>query len=112
MYEDAIALNPWHPTVWKTVLARALDLVGRTAEAMEIIAAVYRQNPKLLGGVLLHAAILSREGRIAEATRAIGNLKRNHPSFRLAHLKGFLMMRDQDYVDAISEALRKAGLPE
>ena len=40
-----------------------------------------------------HAAILSREGRMAEATRAIGILKRNHPSFRLAHVKGFLMMR-------------------
>ena len=110
--EDAIRLNPWHPVFWKSILARALDSAGRTKEAMETIDAVFRQNPKHFAALLLHAAILAREGRMPEATRAIGNLKRNHPSFRLAHVNDYLLMRDQDYVDSITESLRKAGLPE
>ena len=40
------------------------------------------------------------------------DLRRINPIFRLAHVKGFLMTQDEEYVNAFTEALHKAGLPE
>ena len=40
------------------------------------------------------------------------DLRRINPNFRLAHVPGFFMSRDQKYVAAFTEALRMAGLPE
>ncbi len=44
--------------------------------------------------------------------RTVAEARKILPQFRIAHVPHFLIMRDQDYVDAFSEALRKAGLPE
>lgn len=68
--EDAIRLNPRHPPPWKSILARAPKSTGRTTEAMEVIDAILRQNSKHCDTLLLHAAILSRGGRMPEATTA------------------------------------------
>ena len=40
------------------------------------------------------------------------DLRGIRPNFRLAHVKGYFMSRDQEYVAAFTEALRKADLPE
>ena len=42
----------------------------------------------------------------------MADLRTTNPNFRLAHVPDILMMRNQEYVDACAEALRKAGLPE
>jgi hypothetical protein len=94
------------------LLARALDVTGQSKEAMDLIKMVLTRNSSHFSALLLRAAILSRESRTAEANEAIADLARFHPSFRLAYVDGYLLMRDQDYVDSITEALRKAGLPE
>ena len=62
--------------------------------------------------VLVRTGILAREGLEQEAKEAMTDLRRINPNFRLAHVKGFFMSRDQDYVAAFTEALRKAALPE
>ena len=47
-----------------------------------------------------------------EAKEAMADLRRINPNFRVAHVGGFFISRDQEYVAAFTEALRKAGLPE
>ena len=70
------------------------------------------QRPDSFPVVLLRTGILAREGREKEAKEAMTDLRRINPNFRLALVKGYLMVRDQEYVAAFTEALRKAGLPE
>jgi adenylate cyclase len=110
--KDGIRLNPRYPNAYASLLARALDVTGQSKEAMDLIKMVLTRNSSHFSALLLRAAILSRESRTAEANEAIADLARFHPSFRLAYVDGYLLMRDQDYVDSITEALRKAGLPE
>jgi len=112
MLKNAMRLNPQHPVWYQGVLARALDCSGHSEEALEENAEVLEKQPNYFHGQMLRAVILAREGRSDEAKEAIADLQRNNPNFRLAHVPDILMMRNQEYVDACAEALRKAGLPE
>ena len=105
-------LNPRHPLWYQFVLARALDVAGQPEQALEVLDATLAQQPDYFTAALLRAGILGRKGRIEKAKEAMTDSRRINPNFRLAHVKGFLMMRDEEYVAAFTEALRKAGLPE
>lgn len=108
MVKDAMRLNPRHPLWYQGLLARGLDVAGQPEDADGILA----QRPNFFPAVLVRTGILAREGQKEEAQEAMTDLRRINPNFRLAHVKGFFMARDQDYVVAFTEALRKAGLPE
>ena len=112
MVKDAMRLNPQHPSWYRVVLARALDCAGHSEEALEEIAMILDKQPNSFPGHLHRTVILSREGRSNEAKEAVADLQRTNPNFRLAHVPGYLIMRNQEYVDDFAEALRKAGLPE
>ncbi|MCZ6729687.1 MAG: hypothetical protein O7C61_08255, partial [SAR324 cluster bacterium] len=112
MLKNAIRLEPQHPSWFQGVLARALDCSGHSEEAWEENAEVLEKEANYFYGQMLRAVILSREGRFDEAKEAVADLHRINPFFRLAHVPDSLMMRNQEYVDAFTEALRKAGLPE
>jgi adenylate cyclase len=112
MMKDAMRLNPRHPLWYQSFLARALYVAGKPEESLEALNGVLAQQPYYFPVVLLRTGILAREGREKEAKEAMTDLRRINPNFRLAHVKGYFMMRDQDYVAAFTEALRKAGLPE
>ena len=112
MVKGAIRLNPRYPLWYQAILARALDVAGKPKESLEVLDGILAQQPEFFPVVLLRAGFLAREGRIEEAKEAMTDLQRINPYFRLDHVKGFFMMRDQDYVAAFTEALRKAGLPE
>jgi tetratricopeptide (TPR) repeat protein len=112
MVKDAIRLNPQYPLWYQSVLARALDCSGYYEDALEEIAAVLEKQPNYFPCLLLRTVILSREGRLDEAIVAVADLQRTNPNFRLAHVPHYLIMRNQEYVDAYAKALRKAGLPE
>ncbi len=112
MLKDAMRLNPQHPLWYHIVLARALDCAGHSEGALEEIAAILVRQPNYFPAHLHRTVILSREGRLDEAKEAVADLNRTNPNFRLAHVPDFLIMRNQEYVDAFAEALRQAGLPE
>ncbi|MCZ6842753.1 MAG: tetratricopeptide repeat protein, partial [SAR324 cluster bacterium] len=109
---EAMRLNPRHPLWYQSYLGRALDIAGQPREALEAFSAILAQQPDFFPAVVLRTGVLAREGRIEEAKEAMTDLRRINPNFRLAHVPGFFMSRDQDYVAALTEALRKAGLPE
>ncbi len=85
---------------------------GRPEDALEALDGILAQQPDFFTAVLLRTGILAKEGRENEATEAMTDLQRINPNFRLAHAPYFFMNRDQEYVAAFTEALRKAGLPE
>ena len=112
MVKGAMRLNPRYPLWYPSILAYALDVAGQPEDALEVLDGILSQQPDYFPVVLFRTGILAREGREKEAKEAITDLRRINPIFRLGHVKGFLMMRDQDYVAAFTEGLRKAGLPE
>ena len=112
MVKDAMRLNPRHPTWYQVLLAGALDFSGHPEEALEALEGPLAQQPDFFAAVVFRTGILAREGREKEAKEAMTDLRRINPNFRLAHVQGYFMSRDQEYVAAFSEALRKAGLPE
>ena len=112
MVKDAMRLNPRHPLWYNTVLARALDCAGHSEEALEENAAILDKQSNYFPAYLHRAVIFSREGRLEEAKEAVAGVQRTNPNFRLAHVPDYLIMRNQEYVDAFAEALRKAGLPD
>ena len=112
MAKDAMHLNPRHPFWYKHNLARALDAAGQPKDALKELDGILAHQPDYFQVVLLRTCILAMEGRKKEANEAMTDLRRINPNFRLAHLEGYFMMRDREYVTALTEALRKAGLPE
>ena len=112
MVKDAMHLTPRYPHWYRFILARALDVAGQPEDAPETLDGILAQQPDYFTAVLLRTGILAKEGRENEAKEAMTDLRRINPNFRLGHLKGYFTMRDQDYVAAFTEALRKAGLPE
>ena len=112
MVKDAMRLNPRHPFWFQIILARALDGAGQPQEALEVMDAILAQQPDYFPLIMLRTGFLAREGREKEAKEAMTDLRRINPNFRLARVKGYFMMQDQEYVAAFTEALRKAGLPE
>ena len=110
--KEAMRLNPRSPLWYQNILARALHVAGKPEESLGVLDGILAQQPDYFPVVLLRTGILAREGRDEEAKEAMTDLRRIHPNFRLAHVPGFFMSRDQEYVAAFTEALRKAGLPE
>ena len=89
-----------------------MDVAGQPEESLVALDGILAQQPDFFPVGLLRTGILAREGRKEEAKEAMTDLRRINPNFRLAHVKPYFMSRDQEYVAAFSEALRKAGLPE
>ena len=112
MVKDAMRLNPRYPLWYQNLLARALDVAGKPQESLEVSKGILARQHDRFSVVLVRTGILAREGLEQEAKEAMTDLRRINPNFRLAHVKGFFMSRDQDYVAAFTEALRKAALPE
>ena len=112
MVKGAMRLNPRYPLWYQSILARALDVTGQPEEALEALDEILTQQPNYFPVVLHRTGILAREGREKEAKEAMTDLRRINPNFRMAHVKGFFMTRDREYVAAFTEALRKAGLPD
>ncbi len=112
MVKDAMRLNPRYPLWYQFILARALDVAGQPEDALETLDEILAQQPDFFTAVLLRTGILAKEGRQNEAKESMTDLQRINPNFRLAHIPDFFVSRDQEYVAAFTEALRKAGLPE
>jgi len=107
---DAMRLNP-HPPLWyRFLVGRAQDMLGDLELALtefEYITRGISFTPHI------HiASLLVRLGRIQEATVALSEALSFNSQFNLAAVDRYLMCRDGDYVKAITESLRQAGLPE
>ncbi len=106
---EAMRLNP-HPPLWyRFLVGRALDMLGDQEQALiefEYITRGINFTPHV------HiASILVRLGRLPEAKLALSEALRFNSQFNLAAVDRYLMCHDGDYVRAVTESLREAGLP-
>ena len=94
------------------VLSRALFALERFDNALELTTGVLKKSPKFFSALLQHAAILACLDRMVEARDTVRSVTEVAPRFRVAHLKSFLLARDDAAVASVADALRRAGLPE
>ena len=85
---------------------------GRFDEAAPWAEKALRDLPSFLIAVCIIAASHAFAGRRDEARRAMRNLRRLDPELRLSNLKDWLLFHRPEYLVALTEGLRRAGLPE
>jgi adenylate cyclase len=107
---EAMRLNP-HPPLWYRFLTgRGHDMLGDLELALtefEYITRGISFTP------YIHiASLLVRLGRVLEAKVALSEALSFNSQFNLAAVDRYLMCRDGEYVKAVTESLREAGLPE
>ena len=107
---EAMRLNPYVPFWYRFIAARAQDMLGDLEQALTdwsgtVEGMFFASNMHI-------ASLLVRLGRLPEAKDALSEALRVNPQFTLAGVDRYLMCRDGDYVNAVTESLRQAGLPE
>jgi hypothetical protein len=71
-----------------------------------------RELPGFLIVICVIAAGHALAGRMAEARRAMRDLRRLDPELRASNLKDWLLFHRPQYLASLSDGLRRAGLPE
>jgi len=107
---EAKRLNP-HAAYWYRFLeARAHDMLGDLEQALAEFRNATQDIPF---ATHIHiASLLVRLGRMQEAKDALSEALTLNPQFNLDAVDRYLMCRDGEYVKAVTESLREAGLPE
>jgi len=85
---------------------------GRFNEATHWTEKALRDLPNFLIIVCVIAASHALAGRMDEARRATGDLRRLDPALRLSGLEDWLLFHRPEHLAILSEGLRRAGLPE
>ena len=92
--------------------AQAHLFAGRFDEAASFAERALRDLPTFLIAVCIVAAGHALAGRIDEARRAVRNLRRLDPTLRASGIDDWLLFHRPEYLAALSNRLRRAGLPE
>jgi TolB-like protein/Tfp pilus assembly protein PilF len=118
-YEEAIqhlraamASNPFYPTWYLNSYSISLRALGRLDEALEIADEVIEREPTHLQSRLTRAFVYQQQGQLPQARAAVLEIQRIAPNFRVQHLHGLLMLRDQAEIERVADSLRAAGLPD
>jgi tetratricopeptide (TPR) repeat protein len=82
-------LNPFGPTYYRGALANALEQLGQTAEAIELLTAAVRLEPDYFSGHLRLASLYGLTGQIEEAQKQLAIALRINPKFTMAMVDAF-----------------------
>lgn len=107
---ESIRLNPHAPFWFRFLAARAHDMLGDLQQALTEFRST--THGIAFASHIHIASLLVRLGHTPEAKDALSEALRQNPQFNLAAVDRYLMCRDGDYVEAVTESLREAGLPE
>ena len=110
----AMRLSPLDSEMYRMQCGTALAhlFAGRFDEAAPWAEKALRDLPSFLIAVCIVAASHALAGRMEEAQRSMRNLRRLDPALRLSNLKDWLLFHRPEYLAALSDGLRRAGLPE
>ena len=111
---EALRLSPIDPFsfLWIYLLGFATFLLGRDAEALDLVERSLRERPGFPGPHRIRAACLGRLGRIDEARESIERYLRLAPKATLATLRAQVPLRREADYERYADALRRAGMPE
>jgi adenylate cyclase len=108
----AIRLNPIPPPHFYLFLAIAFGSVGAHEEAIKFAEKSLIGNSDQIQPYISLAASYSSLNRIHEAQHAAEEILRIDPNFSLEYLAKTVPYKNQETLDKVIDALRKAGLPE
>ncbi len=112
-FARAMRLSPNDPQIYATQegMAAAHFAAGRYAEALSWAKAAIREKPAYILAISMAAASAALAGHLAEAQEAAARLRQLEPTLRISSLKEPFSELGADFA-AVSEGLRRAGLPE
>jgi tetratricopeptide (TPR) repeat protein len=110
----AMRLSPLDSEMYRMQGGTALAhlFAGRYDEAAPWAEKALRDLPSFLIIVCVFAASHALAGRMDEARRTMGDLRRLDPALRLSNLENWLLFHRPEYLNILSDGLRRAGLPE
>lgn len=112
--ERAMRLSPVDPEMYRMQagIAMAYLFAGRFDAASASAEQACRNLPSFLMALGIAAASHALAGRLAEARRAMDQLRELDPALRIANIKDWLPISRPEDLSLFAEGLRKAGLPE
>ncbi|MGE0660966.1 MAG: adenylate/guanylate cyclase domain-containing protein [Reyranellaceae bacterium] len=113
-FKTAIRLSPrdHFNFLWIYLLGFNAFLAGHYQKALEHVINSLRQNPSSPGSHRLHAACLSKLGRMEEGRAAMSEFLRLVPNASVRGLRAQVPLKIDEYFERYAEALRQVGLPE
>jgi TolB-like protein len=113
-FARAIRLSPLDPLIGQmhAGIAFAQFFAGRHDEAIASAEKAVREAPNWVPAYLASAVSNAFAGRIEEAEKVVGKLRKLMPGHRIATLKNVYPLRRPEDLAKFEAGLRKAGLPE
>lgn len=110
----AMRLSPLDPELYRMQAGTALAhlLKGQFDAASSWAEKAIRELPSFLPAVAILAASQALAGRMAEAQRAMANLRQFDPALRICQVADWLPIRRPEHLAMLLEGLRTAGLPD
>ncbi|MCU0596664.1 MAG: adenylate/guanylate cyclase domain-containing protein [Desulfobacterota bacterium] len=108
--EKAIRLNPFPPPYWVRNLGEAYRMTKQYKEAITEFKRAMQGNPHYLEGHVSLACTYSLMGRDAEARAVASEVLRVAPGFSIEDYARTLPYKEENDLNCVTEALRKAGL--
>jgi adenylate cyclase len=112
LFEKATRLNPLGPALFYTEYGMALRDTGRIEDAILALRKAIERAPNYLFAHVHLAAAYAMIGREQQAQAEAAEVLRVNPRFSVERWAAGTSLKGQKRVEAIAEALRKAGLPE
>lgn len=111
--QNAVRLNPRDPLIFniQSALAHAYFFAGRYTESASWADAALAERPEFANALRMVAASAACEGRVEDASIAVGRLRRVLPDLRISNLRQVLGPYDAANLARYEDALRLAGLP-
>ncbi len=109
-YKKAMRLNPIPPNYYLWSLGYAYAWTGQYDEAIKWSEKAVRQQPNDIFARIMMATVYNFSGRDEEAQVEAAEVLRINPKFSLEEYAKKIKYKNQDDIDRVIEALRKAGL--
>jgi adenylate cyclase len=112
LFEKATRLNPLGPALFYTDYGIALRDTGRIEDGIIALKKAIDRAPNYLFAHLHLTAAYVMMGREQEAQAEVAEVLRINPGFSVERFAKVTVLRGQERVDVIKQALHKAGLPD
>jgi adenylate cyclase len=112
LLKRAFRLNPIPQPYYYYILALAYRLIEDYEKAIEFAEKSLSINPDQVPPYITLAASYSSLNRTEDARKAVEEFLRLNPNFSLEYFAKMIPFKNQENVDKLVKALRKAGLPE
>lgn len=109
LIKKAMALNPRYPAAYASILGQTYYFLGKHELAEEALNDALQRNINLQIPYVFLMAVLSEEGRDADAAWAAAQFRALKPDFAVDEIAGMLPVSDEALIAELSTQIRKLG---